>query len=171
MNMTRYMLPITALLMSGCVGSSFTAEPITTEKREFLYDYSVPGASKDLLYARASDYLALSYNDSKSVSRVEDKDRGTIIAKAVTPWTLSTGASLLPFVQCYQNYDVVVIAKDGRARLQLTMVDGPRVSNGCGWTLPSKRDYPQVVGQFEKIAQGFGESLKGNSNLEKIRDF
>lgn len=171
--MIRYLVPAAALLLTGCISATLPPEkmPITTEKREFLYDYSVPGASKDQLYTRANDYLAVSYIDSKSVSRVEDKERGTIIAKAVTPWKFTTDTPLMPYVMCYQNYNIVVIAKDDRARLQLTMVDGPRVTSSCGWTLPPQRDYPQIVSQFEDIAKGFGEALKGNSNIEKIRDF
>lgn len=171
--MLRYLLPAAALLLSGCIDMTLPPEkmPITTEKREFLYDYSVPGASKDLLYTRASEYLAVSYNNSKEVSRVADKERGTIIAKAVMPWNFTSDTALIPYVVCYQNYDIVAIAKDGRARLQLTIVDGPRVASTCSWTLPPRRDYPQIVSQFEDIAKSFGEALKGNSNIEKIRDF
>lgn len=171
--MIRYLLPAAALTLSGCISATLPPErmPITTEKREFLYDYAIPSASKDLLYSRASDYLAVSYNNSKSISRVEDRERGTIIAKAVTPWKFTTDTPLIPYVECYQNYDIVAITKDGRARLQLTIVDGPRVASTCAWTLPPRRDYPQIVSQFDDIAKGFGEALKGNSNLDKIRDF
>jgi hypothetical protein len=145
--------------------------PITTEKREFLYEYSVSGATKEQLYIRANDFLAVSFNNNKVISRVEDKERGMIIAKAVAKWIISFDGLIVKGVPCYSNYDIYFIAKEGRARLQLTLVEGTPNPSACGWALPPKRDYPQIVKQFDSIAKSLGSSLNGKGALEKINDF
>lgn len=170
--MTKVILIITsALALSACVALPPERLPITTEKREFLYDYSIPGATKDDLYTRANDYLAISYKNSKVISRIEDKERGTIISKAVSNWQLSTGDFLIKSVPCYSNYDIYFIAKDGRARLQLELVEGAPNPSVCGWKLPPKQDYPQLVNQFESIAMEMEEALSGNSKINQLNDF
>lgn len=164
-------LPLAAVLLAGCVSTPPDQLPITTEKREFLYDYSEVNMSKDQLYTRANDFLAVSFNNSKVISRVEDKERGTIIAKAVASWTLTFDGLIIKGIPCYSNYDIYFIAKDGRARLQLALTEGAPNPSACGWTLPPKRDYPQIVTQFETIAKGLGNSLSGKGTLDKLNDF
>ena len=167
----KKLLFLAAALLAGCVNTPPDQLPITTEKREFLYDYSDLNASKDQLYTRASDFLAISFNNSKVISRVEDKERGTIIAKAVANWTLTFDGLIITGLPCYSSYDIYFIAKDGRARLQLVLTEGAPNPTACGWTLPPKRDYPQIVQQFEGIANGLGNSLKGKGTLDKLNNF
>ena len=164
-------LPLAALFLAGCVTTPPDQLPITTEKREFLYEYSEANTTRDQLYTRAMDFLAVSFNNSKVISRVEDKDRGTIIAKAVANWTLTVDGLIVKGVPCYSNYDIYFIAKDGRARLQLALTEGTPNPSACGWKLPPKRDYPQIVQQFESIAKSLGNSLSGKGTLDKLNDF
>ncbi|CRN03863.1 hypothetical protein [Pseudomonas sp. 34 E 7] len=159
------------LLLVACVATPQEQLLITTEKREFLYDYDVAGASKAQLFARANDFLAVSFQNSKLISRVEDKERGAVIAKAVSSWMLSTDGLIVTGVPCYSNYDIYFIAKDGRARLQLELVAGAPHPSSCGWTLPPKRDYPQIVDQFNDIDASLGKSLRGEGKLDKLNDF
>lgn len=167
----KAMLLACTLALSACATTPPDQLPITTEKKEFLYDYSVPGISKDELYTRASDYLAITYNNSKVISRVEDKERGTIIAKAVSSWRLSIDSFVITGMPCFSNYDIYFIAKEGRARLQMVLVPGAPNPSVCGWTLPPKRDYPQIVSQFDEISKGMQNALHGNSKLDKLNDF
>lgn len=145
--------------------------PITNEKTEFQFDYSVPGAKKDELYIRANDYLAVSFNNSKVISRVDDKERGAIIAKAVSRWYLTVDGLMITSIPCYSNYDIYIIVKDGRARLQLALVPGAPNPSQCGWTLPPKRDYPQIVRQFDAIGEEMGGALSGKGKIDTLNDF
>lgn len=170
MNMKIFLLLIVVFLV-GCVSTPPEQLPITTEKREFLYDYTVANATKDQLYTKANDFLAISFNNSKLISRIEDKDRGTIIAKAVASWTLSIDSFVVNGVPCYSNYDIYFIAKDGKARLQLELIEGAPNPSICGWKLPPKRDYPQIVTLFNTISKELEKSLHGDSKLDKLNNF
>lgn len=144
--------------------------PITTEQREFIYDYPAPGKSQKELFTSARNYLAMSYGDSKAVSRVEDSEQGTIIGKAIARWSFTIGGPFNQTMPCASNYDIIFIAKEGKARLQLTLVDGLAMPS-CGWRTPPKQDYPQIVGQFRGISEALGKALKNESAVDKLKNF
>ncbi|MDH6185479.1 hypothetical protein H4V98_002863 [Polaromonas sp. CG_23.6] len=168
--MKRVIASAMVLALMGCVTIPLDQMPITTEKREFTYEYAAPGKSKKELFKDAKNYFAMSYGNSKEVSRLEDQDQGTIIGKAVAEWNLSNNSLLIPHIPCASNYNIIFIAKDERARLQLTLVEGaPMLS--CGWTSPPKRDYPQIVEQFNRIADGVGSAIKNQSAVDRLKNF
>ena len=156
--------------ISGCAAVPAENMPITTEKREFIYDFSIPGKVKKEIFKNARNYIATSFVDSKEVSRVEDEEQGIIIGKAISKWNMSTDSFLIPYMACYSKYDINFIAKDGKARLRIFLVEGA-LPPCTGWPLPPKRDYPQIVTQFNDVAKGLEEALKGNSAINKLSDF
>lgn len=166
-------LLIFATILGGCAAPGIppSQAPITDEKREFTFDYSVPGKSQQDLYRSARNYLATAYVDSRAVARVEDESQGTIIGKGVVNWNYRTDESLLPIVPCSSSYDVIFVAKEGRARLQLTFKEGAASITSCNISLPPKRDYPQIVKQFDAIAAGMGQALNGQGVVDKVRNF
>lgn len=161
-------LPIIAL--TGCMTIPPEQLPITTEKREFIYDFSIPNTTKKQLFKSARNYLASSYGDSKEISRVEDEEQGIIIGKAIAKWNLSTDSFLFPYIPCYSKYDINFIAKNEKGRLRLFLVEGA-IPPCSGWPLPPKRDYPQIVTEFNAIAKGLEDALKGNSEINKLSEF
>lgn len=170
--MFKNLVLLTCIFSLSACGTVPTDQlPITSEKREFLFDYTVPGASKDELYIRANDYLAVSFNNSKVISRVDDKDRGAIIAKAVSNWSMTVDGLMITSIPCYSNYDIYIIVKEGRARLQLVLVPGAPNPSRCGWVLPPKRDYPQIVRQFDAIGRELGTALSGKGKIDTLNDF
>ncbi|XYJ11794.1 DUF4468 domain-containing protein [Telluria sp. B2] len=159
-------------VISGCASMVPPDQmPITDEKREFTFDYAVPGKSQHELYRSARNYLATAYRDSRAVTRVEDETDGTIIGKGIAPWNFTTDSMLLPFIPCGSNYDVIFIAKEGRARLQLTLREGVTQPATCGWALPPKRDYPQIVQQFNDMSTGLEKALNGQGAVDQLRNF
>lgn len=169
----KYVLTLASLLaVAGCaVTAPPGAYPITDEKREFTFDYAVPGKSQQELYRSARNYLATAYVDSRAVTRVEDEGQGTIIGKGVAPWNMTIDSSLIPSMPCSSNYDVIFIAKEGRARLQLTLKEGAAQPATCNWPLPPKRDYPQIVNQFNSMSAGLEKALNGQGAVDKLRNF
>jgi hypothetical protein len=159
------------LLLTGCVTIAPDRYPITTEQREFIYDYATPAKSKKELFKDARNYFALAYGNSKDVSRLEDEEEGTIIGKAVAPWNLSTDISMVPYIPCASNYNIIFIAKDGKARLQLTLMDGAALSSCGGWQAPPKRDYPQIVQHFIGISEGLGSALINQAAVDRLKNF
>lgn len=175
MKLFKYVVMAAALFVSfpflfGCASISPDRLPITTEKRDFVYDFEVSGKSKGELFKNARYFLATSYVDSKDVTRVEDENEGTIIGKAVSEWKLSTDSWLIPYLPCYSRYNFFFVAKNEKARLQLSLVEGT-VLPSCGWRLPPKRDYPQIVEQFDSIAKELKNALNGSSEIERLKNF
>lgn len=164
-------LSLFCLLFAGCASVATETQPISSEKRDFVYDFEVKGKTKSELFRSARNYLATAYGNSKEVSRVEDEAAGTIIGKAIAKWNLTTDSWMVPAIACYSNYNIVFIAKDGKARLSLSIVEGVPLPAECGWKLPPKRDYPQIVRQFYSISLDMKNALEGNSPLNKLSDF
>lgn len=76
--MKTLMIVCAVSVLTGCVTLPPEQMPITNEKREFIYDYPVPGKSKSELFKDARNHFALAYGNSKEVSRLEDEEQGTI---------------------------------------------------------------------------------------------
>ena len=158
-------------LLAGCVTVPPGQMPITTEQREFVFEYAAPNKSKKELFAAARNYFAVSYGNSKEVSRLEDEEQGTIIGKAIASWNLTIDGLLITVIPCASNYSIIFVAKDGKARLQLAITEGVAYPMTCGWSLPPKRDYPQIVEHFKRISEGLGNSIEGNSAVDKLKNF
>lgn len=153
--------------LSGCVNDMAFA-PMTDEQRVFIYDYHAPGKTKKEIFKSARNFLATAYGDSKAIGRVEDEEEGLIIAKAVTTWHMNTGVIVVP---CVSGYNIQFIAKDDKARLQLTITKALQPTTQCGWTEPSKQGYPTVVENLNTTATELGNAIAGRSDIEKLKDF
>ena len=161
------LVALTACGLAGCV-NDVAFQPMTDEQREFTYDYKVPGKTKGELFKNARNYFATAYGDSKAIGRVEDEGEGLIIAKAVTLWKMDTG---MVAVSCVSGYDISFIAKDEKARLQLTINKALQSTPECGWKEPSKQGYPEVVSNLNATAKQLGEALEGRSKIDRLKDF
>ncbi len=156
-----------ALLIVLSFSGAAKAEP----QREFTYDYTVPGKTKADLYKAAQSFLALTYGDNRAVIHSEDANEGTIIGKAIVPWNLSTGGFFVTAVACSSNYRIVFIAKEQKARLHLALVEGAPSRNCPGWIYPPEKDYAQLTQQFAAISQGLDTALRGESTLDRLKNF
>lgn len=172
--MNKKITILSIVILSGCATPQTPADlmPITTEQRDFVYDFSVPGKSKKELFKNARNYLAVAYRNSKEISRVEDEEQGTIIGKAVSQWEYRYNGGLIAFNQpCYSNYNIFFIAKEGKARLQLSIVEGIAAPTLCAVNLPYKQGYKQIVDQFNLSASELENALNGNSTINKLSNF
>lgn len=159
------------VLLVCAAGTSAAQTTITTEKRDFIFDYTVAGKSQQDLFRSARNYLATAYGDSRAVSRVEDAEQGTLIGKGVVAWGLTVDGFLVKSIPCSSNYDIVFIAKDGRARLQLSLKEGSVSPRDCNWPLPPTRDYPQIVSHFKGISADMEKALNGQAPIDALRNF
>jgi hypothetical protein len=142
-----------ALILSGCAGLDPMMD--SNYKHEFTYDFSAPGKSKNELWKSARDYMATAYRDSSKVIKIADEQDGTMIGSAIIGWQISP----LSAQYCNYNYSIKFAAKDGKARLQLDLLDP---IGGCGWDRPSAGGYQQIAAQFNEIGSKLGESLSSN---------
>jgi hypothetical protein len=159
------------LVLAGCATAPPGAYPITDEKREFTFDFAIPGKSQQELFRSARNYLATAYVDSRAVTRVEDEAQGTIIGKGVAPYNYTIDNPMIPSMPCSANYDLIFIAKEGRARLQLKLTESVPQYGQCSLPLPQKRDYPQIVGQFLTMSGQLESALNGRGVVDKVRNF
>lgn len=162
-----------AIVLAGCSAMiPPDSYPITTEPREFTYDFQVPGKSKAEIFKAALQHFSMAYGDGRAVERSANEADGIYTGKALIRWTLL--ASHAGFIKnhCLSNYDIIFIAKDGKARLQLALLEGaPPLSSCQGWPLPPKADYPQITTQFNASAKEIEAALQGNSKIDSLRNF
>ena len=158
-------------MLAGCLEVSPEQMPITSEQREFVYEYAVPDQTKAELFRAARSNFAVAYGNSREVDWLEDEGQGTIIGKAIAPWNLTIGTIPVQSVPCASNYNLVFIAKDGRARLELSLLEEVALPSSCGWKLPSKRDYPQVVEHFQRAFETLGNALHSKSAIDRLKNF
>ncbi len=159
----KVLLLATVILMTGCK----TLGPIDSSiERVFTYDYKVPEKSKTDLYTSAFNFIATSYNDSNSVLRVSDKEGGLIIGKGMTKWH-EYGTNR------HTPHDFKFLAKDGRARLQITIPGTAQAVNGTIplWPLPTPGGYRQMVKQFNSFSNSLESELQGESGSSDFSNF
>lgn len=157
------------LLIQGCT-SSPENNPITKKQLEVkTYTYTNLKGDKNQLWLKARNYLASTYNNSKSIQRVSDEERGTFIGKGAFKWKLLDQFGS-PY--CLSDYQIRFIAKDNKARLQLELLEGvPPLSKCTGWPLPSGFGYQQIMTEFNNISIGLEKALRGEGKIESMNDF
>lgn len=78
---------------------------------------------------------------------------------------------MIKSVPCASNYNLIFIAKDGKARLQLSLLEGVVLPASCGWHLPPKRDYAQIVQSFNNASESLGNALDNKSSIDRLKNF
>jgi hypothetical protein len=158
--MKKFIL-LLALFLSACAGLGPMMD--SDFKHEFTYDYTAAGKSKTEIWTAARNFMALTYNDSTKVIKVADETNGTLIGSAIIGWQIAPYSSVF----CKYDYSIKFAAKDGKARLQLDLLNP---IGGCGWDRPSEAGYQQITAQFNEIGAKLGETLT-NSNKQLFKDF
>ena len=135
-------------------------------ERTFTYDYKVADKSKTDLYTSAFNFIATSYNDSNSVLKVSDKEGGLIIGKGMSQW-YEFGTNR------HTPHNFKFLAKDGRARLQISIPGTAQAVNGAIplWPLPTPGGYKQMVSQFKSFSKNLESELQGESESSDFSDF
>lgn len=151
-------------LITGCQ-SLGPIKPDT--KKVFTFDYQLPDKSKPEIYTSALTYIAMSYGDSNNVLKIKDKENGLIAGKGMSVWS-EYGTNR------HTPHEFKFMAKDGRARLQLSIPGTAKASSYGGiyiWPLPSPGGYDQIVSQFNKFSEELERELKGTSVSADFSDF
>lgn len=175
MNNNYIRLPFVFLViaLSGCatVGPELTQISINDIK-PITFDYSIPNASKEILFKRARNHFATVYGDSRSVIRVEDANEGVILGKGAVEWKLATGSFVIPYMSCYAEYNLRFVAKDSKARLQMELIDGaPTYSQCSGWSRPTIPAYKEVLASFDNTSKSLSNALNGIGSENSFKDF
>lgn len=145
-----------SMLITGCAGMQLAPKDA---KRVFTYDYQITSVKKDVLWTRARDYFANTYGDSRSVLRVQDKTESSLIGRAAAIWPIGT-------IRCSTEYNLKFQSKDGKARLQLELLEGvPSHSSCTGWAWPSQSGYESIVNGFNRLSGELEQALKSGSTF------
>lgn len=164
-----FALTVLALSIQGCASTPENS-PISKEELKLkTYTYTNLDGDKALIWQKARNYLASTYNNSNTILRVSDEEAGTLIGKGAFKWKLLDQFGS-PY--CLSDYQIRFIAKDSKARLQLELLDGvPPLSECLGWPLPSGYGYQQIMSEFDDISTGLERSLRGEGKIESMSDF
>lgn len=163
----RIQLKILFLTVLALVTGCSSLGPINSSvERTFTYDYKVAGKSKSDLYSSAYNFIAMSYNDSNSVLKVSDKEEGLIIGKGMSIWSELGTNRRTP-------HDFKFLAKEGRARLQITIPGTAQAVYGPTplWPLPTPGGYRKMVNQFNSFSKSLEGELQGESESSDFSDF
>lgn len=142
--------------ISGCANMVPANKDV---QKTFTYDYEVESIGQEELWVRARDFFAEAYGDSRSVLRVQDREEATLIGRGLESWRLMSN-------KCLSEYNVRFQSKDGRARLQLELMESvPALSDCTGWPWPTQSGYESIVASFEQLSYGLEEALKKESTF------
>ena len=94
-------LVFAALILFGCASMKRADKDA---KREFTFDFEVPGKSQSELWHNARDYFAEVYGDFRSVFSVLDEENDTMIGKGLASWSTLGN-------DCYTAYQFVLQQK------------------------------------------------------------
>jgi hypothetical protein len=124
-----------------------------TGKITFTEVVTIDSATKNDLYLRAREWFAKTYNDSKEVIQVDDKETGKIIGKAIYRVNVhSFGIHPGGIV----NYTILLLVKDGRYKYEITDLyhEGGQSGLGSGGNLANEKS---ACGNFMLTQKYFSE--------------
>lgn len=142
--MIRIILLLASIFLFGCanMGRRQGYEPNENHK-EWVVDHTL---SKDESYNRAITWIAVHFNSANDVIQLKDKETGTIVVKALAPWTnVAYPANI--------RYTFQLKTKDNKAKFTFDLggivgtSDYPEDPNGA----PSESEMPAIIGNMEGI--------------------
>ena len=145
-------LIVLMLFLSGCGNIQVIDE---SHQQKFEYDYIVENKSKKDLFHAAEYYFAKAFVNANVTYRIKDIDRGFILGRGATPWTLLLN-------DCLAYFDFEFTSEDNKANLILSIERGIPVGSGCQWDLPTVDGYAEIKSDLESFAKGLEIKLKGN---------
>lgn len=112
LNIGRLSLLLIAVLMTGCV--NMANYELGSSDNMFSRVVEVEGASKDELFDRAMQFVALNYVNANEVVQYRDKDAGKIIIKGVVG---VQHPETFVYEKVKFSYTEVIEVKDAKARI------------------------------------------------------
>lgn len=158
-------LALSILLISGCAtGPQHAVVP--PENRSHTAVIEVPGVTKETLFNRASEWVALTYVSSQKVIQEKNPQTGRIVGRAITSATIDNGGLVDPVMDCY--YSLVIDVKDGRARIQLGDYNWVKFGNEPTMAMfidPINNNMKKLSGEFKTYLEtGASGSMSGSDD-------
>jgi len=100
-------IPLAILLFIGCAGVNLTE--VKPEERNQTYIFEIE-MNKSQLFDKIIEWMARTYNSSKDVIQMQDKNNGKIIGKGVTSF-------LNIYVEIPCEYTVTIDVRDNKYRI------------------------------------------------------
>lgn len=114
--MKLFSILFSMLLLAGCaIGPEYAIIP--EADRGYTAIIEVPDVSKEVLFNRASEWIAITYVSGKEVIQERNPKTGRIIGRCVTSAKVDDTGLIDVYWDSY--YSLVVDIKDGKARIQL----------------------------------------------------
>ena len=165
---TLYLLFSLILLAKFAGAADYPLPPIDSETGKFQYQEVVnldSTISKNEIYSKVKEWVAINYKQAKDVIQMDDKEAGKIIVKGNFPITYYMN-------EAWIYHTLTIEIKDGRYRYTLTDL----IFENNQWSSPledkkkfwgqQKKLYTQVTENCDKIIA----SLKSSAMIEKEDD-
>ncbi|MVN76906.1 DUF4468 domain-containing protein [Hymenobacter sp. HMF4947] len=179
------------LLISSLLALSFSASaqtapagplPLSAETHRITYTdvVDVPGATKDELYTRASEWFAKTYNSANNVLQMQDRTAGQLVGKPVLATTVrSLGAN---YPAGIVKYTISVYLKDGKYKYEITDLVhdavgsklcsvGPLENEKTGCMSMTKGQWNEIKAQTDRSMQSLVASLTTALSKKAASDF
>ncbi len=113
--MKLFSILLSVLLLAGCAtGPEYAIIP--ESDRGYTAIIEVPDTSKEVLFNRASEWVAITYVSGKEVIQEKNPKTGRIIGRGISAAKVDAGLTNV-FVNAY--YTLIVDIKESKARIQL----------------------------------------------------
>jgi len=159
---------LTIIIIMFAIDASAQTWPIDKETNKFTFTevINVDSATKNDLYLRAREWFAKTYNNSKEVIQVDDKDAGKIYGRgAISVFVTQIG---IPHDNGLVYYDISINVKDGRYKYTLTNFyhDATTAEKGVGSGGALENEKPACGGwgMFQKS----WDTIKSKSNAKTL---
>lgn len=139
---------LSGLILVGCGGPRYAVVP--PEEHGHKQVVKVPGIKKQVLFDRASEWVALKYVSGQDVIQDKNANTGRIIGRGATTIVPDSGG-LMDVYERY-TYSLVLDVKDGKARIQLGDYQHATYGNTPSMALyvrPLNASMAEVAADFE----------------------
>ncbi|MDO7885316.1 DUF4468 domain-containing protein [Hymenobacter cheonanensis] len=179
------------LFVSSLLALSYAAQaqttpagplPVSAETHHITYTgvVEVPGATKDELYTRATEWFAKTYNNANSVLQMQDRAAGQLVGKPVLATTVRSLGSNYP--AGIVKYTISLYLKDGKYKYEITdfvhdatgsklCSAGPLENEKTGCMSLTKGQWTEIKSQTDRAMQGLVASMSTTLSKKAASDF
>lgn len=106
---------ILSALITACGGPRYALIP--PEEQGHTVVIELPNETKETLFNRATEWVAIKYVSGKDVIQEKNPETGRIIGRGVTTIVVDSGGLMDAYDQ--YSYSIIIDVKDNKARIQL----------------------------------------------------
>lgn len=160
-----FLLLAASFFLMACGGPRYAVVPLEEHGHKQVVEVS--GADRQLLFDRASEWIAINYVSGKDVVQEKNLKTGRIIGRGITTIEVDSGGLVNTYAR--YSYSMIIDVKAGRARIQLgdyTHVDYGTNPQMALFVRPLNVSMKELAADFELYLRTGGAGTVAGSNDE-----